>query len=380
MADNRAYVFISYARQDLPVAQRLYAALKAVGANPWLDVESLRPGERWRTAINRAIRDSRYFIAVLSTHAVSTNGFVHSELRQALTVLDEYPDNDIFLIPVRVDDCAPAQDRLKDLNWVDLFPSFEDGFRRIRDVVTQGEASEKNDDLTDIALGFYLYVSDSKLEMLASQLPTKRLQKLSAELGIDSELVAGSIDHEQVKNNRYAVASIVTRHLEQSGEIGSCDAPRSYFTGELSMQWGPYNPDWDKPSPLVYFGGHTHDTIVGLGGSAHHVIGATGQARAHSQSATPYLVATLYRALDMSFPKVDEASLRAAEQYFGKARENHNIAMAVDLATSQMNGPAEPVSFVAKRLAFFEKGKHDAWQTDKNIILGTPLWVRLTDK
>jgi formylglycine-generating enzyme required for sulfatase activity len=124
-------VFISYAREDLRTAQKLYNDLKRAGANPWLDVESLLPGKRWRVEVKQAIRESRYFLAVLSSNSVSRRGYVHKEVAEALELLGEFPESEIFIIPARLDDCSPSHESLRDLHWVDMFPKWEDGLKKI---------------------------------------------------------------------------------------------------------------------------------------------------------------------------------------------------------------------------------------------------------
>jgi hypothetical protein len=124
-------VFISYAREDLDSARHLYLDLKANGFEPWLDKEDLLPGDEWRPAIVEAIRKCDYFLAMLSSNSVRKTGFVQKELREALSALDQVPEGKKFLIPVRLDECSPSHLRLKDLNWVDLFPSWESGLNRI---------------------------------------------------------------------------------------------------------------------------------------------------------------------------------------------------------------------------------------------------------
>jgi hypothetical protein len=124
-------VFINCAHEDKKAAKKLYADLEKNGAEPWLDEESLLPGQKWRVAIRQAIRNSRYFLAVLSSNSISRRGYVHKEMAEALEMLDQFPESDIFIIPVRLDDCSPSHDRLRDLQWVDLFPSWEEGLARI---------------------------------------------------------------------------------------------------------------------------------------------------------------------------------------------------------------------------------------------------------
>ncbi len=124
-------IFISYAREDGETAQKLYSDLVGNDLPAWLDKEKLDPGVRWKAAIRSEIDDSGYFIALLSGHSVDKRGYVQKELRQAIDILEEHPDHHIFIVPIRIDDCTPTHELLSDLQWLDLFPSYEEGLRRL---------------------------------------------------------------------------------------------------------------------------------------------------------------------------------------------------------------------------------------------------------
>ena len=128
-------VFISYAREDIELAAKLYKDILEAGLTPWFDKESLLPGNKWEIEIEKAIRQSKYFIAILSTKSVSKRGFVQKELKKAINILDEIPEEDIYIIPARIDECQPSHISLNKLHWVDLFPSYEDGLKRILKVL-----------------------------------------------------------------------------------------------------------------------------------------------------------------------------------------------------------------------------------------------------
>ncbi len=124
-------IFISYAKEDSATAQRLYKDLRDQDLNPWLDIEDLTPGVRWKNAIRKAIEGCGYFIALLSSRSVGKRGFVQKEIRQALETLDTVPEDQIFIVPVRLDECRPGNPVLQDLHWLDLFPLYEKGFDRL---------------------------------------------------------------------------------------------------------------------------------------------------------------------------------------------------------------------------------------------------------
>ena len=125
-------VFISYAHEDYGSSKRLYdRLLLEKDIEPWLDKEKLLPGMNWKHEIRKAIRESRYFVAILSSQSVSKRGFFQTELKEALEVYREFPQGSIYLIPVRLDECETPEDTLDEIHYIDLFPDWEDGYQRI---------------------------------------------------------------------------------------------------------------------------------------------------------------------------------------------------------------------------------------------------------
>lgn len=113
------------------MAEKFYSDLKSEGIAPWLAPHDIVPGENYKTKIAEVIKDSTHFLALFSSKSVSKRGFIQRELAIALEVLEECPEGDIFIIPVRLDDCKPRHKKLKDIQWVDIFPSYEQGFNKI---------------------------------------------------------------------------------------------------------------------------------------------------------------------------------------------------------------------------------------------------------
>jgi len=114
-----ARIFISYARKDAGQVKELYQNLKGYGFSPWTD-EDILPGQKWWDAIRKAIRESPFFLACLSNHSVNRRGVIRREVNEALDLLKEKLSDDIFLIPVRLQEC-PVPEELSAYQWVDLF-------------------------------------------------------------------------------------------------------------------------------------------------------------------------------------------------------------------------------------------------------------------
>lgn len=124
-------IFISYAREDAQTARRLFSDLRRRGYDPWLDTESLLPGQDFKRTIRRAIKESTFVLVLISSKSVNKRGFFQAEVKEALAVFNEIPPGDVFLIPVRLDGSTPRHEQLKSIHWVDLFPSYEDGFPKL---------------------------------------------------------------------------------------------------------------------------------------------------------------------------------------------------------------------------------------------------------
>jgi hypothetical protein len=128
---TRARVFIAYVQEDAAAAERLYRGLAEQGYEPWLDRKKLLPGQNWPRAIEQAIEVSDFFVACFSRRAVGKRGWFQSELRYALDCARRVPLGDIYLIPVRLEECRVPVRVTRELQYVDLFPDWEKGFRRI---------------------------------------------------------------------------------------------------------------------------------------------------------------------------------------------------------------------------------------------------------
>ncbi|PID73408.1 MAG: hypothetical protein CSB33_04020 [Desulfobacterales bacterium] len=128
MTKPREKIFISYAHEDVEMARRIYTDLKAKGFQVWMDKMDLIPGQAWPREIRRNIKNSRCFLALLSSVSLSKTGFVQRELKTALEVYEEVPPDEIFLLPARLDQCCPNNEVLKEIHWADFTSSYEEGF------------------------------------------------------------------------------------------------------------------------------------------------------------------------------------------------------------------------------------------------------------
>lgn len=121
-------VFLCHSSSDKPAVRRLNERLLADGFSPWLDECNLLPGQDWAHEIAKAVRKSDVVLACLSQASTTKTGFVNKELKLALEFADEQPEDTIFLIPIRLDECQ-VPTRLQHWHWVDLFQT--DGYEKL---------------------------------------------------------------------------------------------------------------------------------------------------------------------------------------------------------------------------------------------------------
>ncbi len=67
-------VFLSYAREDTPAAQRIADGLRSQGVEVWFDQSELRGGDAWDQKIRRQIKGCALFVPVISARTQARGG------------------------------------------------------------------------------------------------------------------------------------------------------------------------------------------------------------------------------------------------------------------------------------------------------------------
>jgi hypothetical protein len=147
--DRKLRVFLCHASQDKPVVRDLYKRLASESwIDPWLDEEKLLPGQDWDLEIEKAVEASDAVVVCLSNRSVTKEGYVQKELRKVLDIALEKPEEMIFIIPLRLDDCELPR-RLRSWHYVDYFPAEQRNrvFQRLLQSLTvrQNQLASKNE-------------------------------------------------------------------------------------------------------------------------------------------------------------------------------------------------------------------------------------------
>jgi hypothetical protein len=128
---TRPQVFVAYVVEDLKLVRRLCDSLRASGCSPWLDKDQLLPGQNWPRALTQAIEISDAFVACFSARSTAKRGQFQNELRYALDCAQRVPLDASFLVPVRFESCEVPRRISDHVQYVDLFPDWERGVKRV---------------------------------------------------------------------------------------------------------------------------------------------------------------------------------------------------------------------------------------------------------
>ena len=128
-------IFLNYAREDRQKVEALYQQLSDAGFRSWMDTKNILGGEQWQRSIQHALQQSQFFLACLSVTSVTKRSYLRREFREALEKRQEMLDSDIYLIPVRLEECEIPEE-LREHQGVDLFK--EDGWTRLVDALQVG--------------------------------------------------------------------------------------------------------------------------------------------------------------------------------------------------------------------------------------------------
>jgi TolB-like protein/Flp pilus assembly protein TadD len=219
-------VFLSYASQDTPAAQRICEALRSGGIEVWFDKNELRGGDAWDRSIRQQIHDCALFMPIISGRSDARHeGYFRREWRLAVERAGDMSDRVAFLVPIVIDDTsessADVPDRFRALQWTRLPggetpPTFVE---RVQHLLS-GDASKT------IRAG----------PSVRGRLPASPRSKLSvaavAMIAVALLLVLGYLGLDRLRESRPGIQSESIAVLPLTNESG--DAAEQYFSDGIS--------------------------------------------------------------------------------------------------------------------------------------------------
>lgn len=121
---NAPKIFISYAHPDRKAAERIASALSKARLEAFFDEKSLSPGENWIAAIQSALSEAGYLLALISTASLKSI-WVRQEWTAMLSRQLKGTCGGV-VIPLRLEDVELPL-LLSTIQQIDLFPDFDAG-------------------------------------------------------------------------------------------------------------------------------------------------------------------------------------------------------------------------------------------------------------
>src|SRR6478672_736975 len=121
--------FLSYSRDDESIAMRFAHDLRERGIAMWVDQLDIRPSERWDRAIERAVRDCRGLVVILSPRSVASDN-VADEISFAI-------DHGKSVLPVMIERCALPL-RITRMQVIDATGDYDRALQLCVDAVSSG--------------------------------------------------------------------------------------------------------------------------------------------------------------------------------------------------------------------------------------------------
>jgi hypothetical protein len=116
-------VYFCYSPDDKLIARELCSQLRtAVWMNIWVNELELLGGQNRDLEIEKAVRKANVVIICVSKNWTTKQANIHRELRLALDAALNIPEDEIFIIPLRLENCE-LPFRLRNLYPVDYFES-----------------------------------------------------------------------------------------------------------------------------------------------------------------------------------------------------------------------------------------------------------------
>lgn len=213
---------------------------------------------------------------------------------------------------------------------------------------------------------YYLYVSDTKVDMLYAQIPRGLLDQLSAELKIDLKIVALTLRPNAEPRTRYAKLRLVVEYLRRNEPFGWLVSPAAYFQQTLPVRWG-------IAGSTVVFVARRGSTLVGLTGSQHHLTGRGGAPAGFALDSLTHMV----------MPSVARSLGRTEEAGESSALPT-DIASDLAFVTTYLKGRPQSLEFVARTLLHedvagrqWSRPYRESLQGITDILFASPLYVAM---
>lgn len=205
-------VFISYSPKDIAIVDEIVAGLENKGIRCWIASRDMEPGKFWGDSIVSAIKNCRFMVIILSLNS--------NESKQVAREVELAFDNEISLIPFRVEDMQPFGALAYFLSseyWIDAIKKpFDEQIDKLVNLIN----SDKRDSSE---------ISNDKLSITSNEKESSgSKRKLSTIFGVRKKGIQQKLQNsnQTIKDNQggqlQVIDSIEVKNKESQGLIRFC--------------------------------------------------------------------------------------------------------------------------------------------------------------
>ena len=102
---------------------------------------------------------------------------------------------------------------------------------------------------------YYLYISDTKVDMILPQVPHETKRKIATQLGFDFKILkAGRKAEQETEENRITRLESVLSFIREFGNVGTVDNPDQFIEDSAPMmQGGPFTSSMTPARSTIRF-------------------------------------------------------------------------------------------------------------------------------
>ena len=202
-------------------------------------------------------------------------------------------------------------------------------------------------------LKYYIYLSQTKVDMLFPQVPAVFLKGAEAEITVNLGLASAALKSRSLEDGKELAgrAAAVCSYIRRYEVVGDVSLPKRWIAGTGMLQWGVVK---GCGSDLVLFGGKVAEKSLALIGSRESVIGEVKTAEANHAALHYKLIKTNTMGKDGMGKNVKPSDLSYQKD--------------IDIALQALPKTMTNLEFLAKVL-------HD----EPTCLVATPLYVAIVD-
>jgi hypothetical protein len=394
---NPVSIFISYSRKDSELKDQLLEHLSSLRQDDTVTVwhdRQIEAGDAWSSAIDTHLELADIILLLVSPGFLASEYCYGTELKRAL---QRQSEGSARTIPVLLRPVDWGHSGLKHIQAlpsdgrpVTLWPNRDEAFHNIalgiRSVV-ELSSSPISDFVVHQSQGpkaraappkYYLYISDQKVDMLFPQVPVSIRMQTGTRFGITDGKPLKEYSDLDRAGNRIFKLDAVLEFLRETGQIGTIDDPKAYFSGSGQIEWGYTHAFGNRPKPFAYFTGETEGTAFLLSASSKYLAdGPRGKQSGFSSSSVPHVIDSLIKEIESNgtVPStLDASKLISDHEKKDLPFTGNSLALdLVDTISGHLMAASQPLEFAAKTLL---RGVSPRYGRKINI-LGSPLYVAL---